>query len=109
MVEYSKELVRCNFCMGIFARENDVEYSHPCNSSSKETPSCPICEKGHLWLLDMRIDEEQLKKDKEARANPPLRDKIRDGIYASDRDTPDRAPNFGTRLGKGFDMLGNDE
>jgi len=109
MVQYSDKTVRCNFCMATFPREDGIVYSFPGNADTNIVELCPECEKGHLWLLNLKVDEEQLKKDKEARANPPLRDKIRDGIYGSDRDLPDRPPNFGTRLGKGFDMLGNDE
>lgn len=97
MVEYSKKLVRCNFCFGVFPKEKDTNYKNP-------TP-CPKCKKGHLWLLDMEVDEEQLKKDKYNREHPTHSENVKNAIHKSDRDMPDRAPNFGTRLGKGFEML----
>lgn len=105
MVEYSKKIVRCNLCMHTFPREKDIIYSHPGYCSPNKTPLCPNCEKGHLWLIDMRINEEQLKKDKYDREHPSKKQIASDAAFNSDVSRPDRPPNFGTRLGKGFEIL----
>jgi hypothetical protein len=111
MVPYSEKIVRCNFCMHTFLREKDVEYSYSSHNSPDTVPLCPDCKKGHLWLINMRVNEEQLKKDKYNRKHPSKKQISSDAAFNSDVSRPDRSPNFGTRLKKGFEMLegGSDE
>lgn len=108
MMKYSDKIVRCNLCMHTFPKEKDVKYS--CSFGEKEDPKrlCSKCKKGHLWLIDIKVDEEQLKKDKIRHTNPSHSENVKNAIHKSDRDMPDRTPNFGTRLAQGFRMLDGD-
>ncbi len=108
MIEYSDKTVRCNFCMYTFPRKKDVEYSCPFGEKKDPKRLCSKCKKGHLWLIDIRVDGEQLKKDKKNHANPSHSEKVKNGMHKSDIDMPDRTPNFGTRLEQGFRMLDGD-
>lgn len=107
-MEYSNKIVRCNLCMYTSPREKGVKYS--CSFGDKPDPKvlCPKCKKGHLWLMNIAVDKEQLKKDKKNHANPSHSENVKNAIHKSDRDMPDRTPNFGTRLAQGFRMLDGD-
>ena len=79
-MKYNKKIVRCNYCMRIFPRKEDVEYCFP--GSRSHGPLCFHCNKGHLWLIDTEVNEERLKKDKYDREHPPLGTRISDGMHA---------------------------
>ena len=108
MIEYSKKVVRCNFCMKLFPRKKDIEYSHPSHSTPDEVLLCPECKKGHLWLVDMEVDKEQLEKDKYNREHPPHDEIIKNAIHKRERSYTKPEPPYGKKLSDGFFMLNDD-
>lgn len=106
MMEYSKKMVRCNLCQNLISRDKDIKYSAGYSDNIKVP--CPKCKKGNLWLFDIKVDKERMKKERYKLDNPTNGEKISNGMHRVDMDRPDRKINFGTRLQKGFEMLGDD-
>ena len=107
MVRYSKDIVRCNFCITTFPRESGVDYYFP--GSKLPLIKCPKCDIGHLWLFDTEVNEKQLEKDKYDREHPSLGEKIKNAIHLHDRPYTKPEPFYGTKLHDGFKMLSDDE
>ncbi len=105
-MKYSEKLVRCNVCQDLFPREKNVEYSAGACDGIKIP--CSKCKKGYLWLFDIEVNEERMKRERKKLNNPTNGEKISNGIHKGNQNRPDRKANYGTRLEKGFKMLGND-
>ena len=110
MIKWSDKIVRCNFCLATSPREPEVEYCHHSMEPGTKAIKCPKCNKGHLWLFNIAVNEEQLKKDKHNRENPSHGEKVKNAIHLHEREYTKPEPPYGTKLGYGFEMMGdNDE
>ena len=108
MAEYSKTAVRCNYCMATFPKEPGVEYS--CHWKDIKNPiKCPKCNKGHLWLFDIEVNEEKLKKDKYDREHPSRGERVKNALHLHGREYTKPEPPYGSKLDDGFWLLDDDE
>lgn len=105
---FSDEIVRCTVCMNIFPREKEVKYSYSGGPYLQKAVSCPKCKKGHLWLIDLRINQDRLARDKYDHEHPSHSDLTKDGMHAHREEPIIPQPTFYERLKEGFRMLFRD-
>lgn len=96
----SKNWVRCNCCQHIFPRQKGIFY----RDRLKRVP-CPICSKGVLDYMSLKVNQKQLEKDRYNREHPSFREKCFNSCMKKEPSTYGRKMTFYQRLNYARELI----